>query len=110
MAAAGTNIFCLDGQRGSQLVDYVESTDDGNFVKIMQESNKYIMYALLQSWMGDNAAANDDLINANLNPWWKTVVYSIDGVVIGLTVVSLGLYVYFDFFKGRKSKEEKKEQ
>ena len=107
MAAAGTDVFCLDGNRGKQLIEFVESTDDGNFVKIMQNANKNIMYALLQSWMGDNAAANDAAIQANLNPWWKTVIYVIDGVIFALTAAAFGLYVYYDFFKKEKEIEVK---
>ena len=104
MAAAGTDIFCLDGNRGSQLIQYVEDNDDGNFIKIMQRANKHVMYSLLHSWMGDDGAA--EIEDQTVNPWWKTVIYAVDGVVIGLTVIAFGLYIYFDFFHKKKKVAE----
>lgn len=103
MVAAGTDIFCLDGNRKNQLIDYVEQNDDGYMVQLMQEANHHIMYALLQSWMGDQGAIADDAASASQNPWWKTTIYAIDGVVIALSVVALGLYVFFEFFYKGKS-------
>lgn len=103
MVAAGTDIFCLDGNRGSQLIQYVEDNDDGNMVLLMQEANHHILYALLQSWMGDEGAIDENATDALANPWWKKTIYAIDGVIIGLTVIAFGLYVYFDFFyKGKR--------
>ena len=97
MTAAGTNIFCLDGNRGSQLISYVEENDDGNMLKIMQTSNRYIMYSLVHSWMGDAGAINEDDIAASEHPWWKTLIIAIDVVAGVFTLAALGLYVTFDF-------------
>jgi beta-glucosidase len=97
MTAAGTNIFCLDGNRGSQLVSYVEENDDGNMLKIMQTSNRYIMYSLVHSWMGDTGAINEDDIAASEHPWWKNLIIAIDVVAGVFTLAALGLYVTFDF-------------
>ena len=94
MAAAGTNVFCLDSNRGGQLVSYVEQNDDGNFVKIMQEANRYVMYALLQSWMGDDASDTGE--DAASNPWWKTLIVSIDVVIGAFTIAAGVMYVVFD--------------
>lgn len=104
MVAAGTDIFCLDGNRGSQLVQYVEENDDGYFVQLMQEANKHIMYTLLQSWMGDEGAVDD--AGVTTTQWWQTTIYAVDGVVIGLTVLAFGAYIYFDFFHKAKKENE----
>ena len=104
MVEAGTNVFCLDSGRGGQLTSYVSSNRDGGLVKKMQESNKYIMYALLQSFMGDmsNEAAEADM-GRTQNVWWKNVLYGIDIGLGVLTVGAVALFVVFEFIK--KSEE-----
>ena len=48
----GTDIFMLDGGRGSQLRDYIVQNDDGVLLKSLQRANKYVMYAMVNSIMG----------------------------------------------------------
>ena len=48
----GTDIFCIDGGRGTQLADYVKNYDDLQILKDLQRANKYIMYALSRSSIG----------------------------------------------------------
>ena len=100
MVECGTNVFCLDGNRGSQLTQYVSSNNDGGLVKKMQESNKYIMYALLQSFMGgmSNAEAEADMSRTE-NAWWKGTIYGIDIGVGVLTSAAVVLYVFYEFIK-----------
>ena len=107
MVEAGTNVFCLDGNRGGDLVNYATSNHDGGLVKMMQESNKYIMYALLRSFMGDmtNEEAEADLSRTQ-NAWWKKAVYGIDigiGVATGAAVVLFVLYQFI--LKSKDGKE-----
>ncbi len=111
MVEAGTNIFCLDGNRGGQLVSYVNSNKDGGMLKMMQESNKYIMYALLQSFMGDmSAEATQADMARSQNLWWKNVIYGLDIGFGVLTLAAAGLFVAFEFFiKDKKEKAEEKE-
>jgi beta-glucosidase len=104
MTAAGTNIFCLDSGRGAQLVDWVEKNDDGNMVKLMQTSNRYIMYSLLRSWMGDEGSVKDADLAVTQDPWWKGLIIGIDITAGVLTLAALGLYITFDFII--KPKEE----
>ena len=47
----GTDVFCLDGRRGSDLASYIRSNDDLQILKALQRANKNIMYALSRSWM-----------------------------------------------------------
>ena len=106
MAEAGTNVFCLDGNRGSQLTTYVSNNKDGGLVKKMQESNKYIMYALLHSFMGSmsNEEAEADMSRTQ-NAWWKTTIYGIDIGLGVLTATAVALFVVYEFF--RKSNDGK---
>ena len=108
MLAAGTNVFCLDGGRGADLVDHVKSKHDGALLKKMQESNKYIMYALLRSFMG---SAGDELeaeINKLNNSWWKVTIRVVDIVVGVATLAAVGMYVFTEFFQKPKKEEEAK--
>jgi beta-glucosidase len=110
MVEAGTNVFCLDSNRGSQLVSYVTSNNDGGLVKKMQESNKYIMYALLKSFMGDmSAEAAEADMGRTQNVWWKNVLYGADIGFGVLTLAAAGLFVVFEFFKKAKKNPEAEE-
>lgn len=102
MCEAGTNVFCLDGNRGGQLVQYVTSNKDGGLLKKMQESNKYIMYALLHSFMGEAGEDLEKDINKLKNPWWKV---TLRGLEIGTGVLTIGcvaMYVITEFFLKKK--------
>ena len=92
----GTDLFCLDGRRGGDLASYVRSNDDLQILKDMQRANKYVMYALNQSWMGGVEPPSDEEIAVVNNPWYMK---TITGVAIGLGSVSLvffGLYIFFE--------------
>ena len=103
MAEAGTNVFCLDGGRGEQLRQYVENNHDGGLLKKMQESNKYIMYTYLKSFMGDmSAEAAEADMSRTENPWWKGVIYGIDIGLGALTATAVALWVVFEFIKKPK--------
>lgn len=102
MCEAGTNLFCLDSGRGDQLVQYVNSNKDGGLLKKMQESNKYVMYALLQSFMGDMGEVSDADIAKSQNPWWKTVLIAIDCTAGVATAAAAALFVVNEFFKKEK--------
>ena len=107
MTEAGTNMFCLDGNRGGQLVDYVSSNNDGGLVKKMQESNKYIMYALLKSFMGDmSAEQNEADMGRTQNAWWKGVLYGADIGLGVLTAAAVALFVVYEFIKKSQDGKE----
>ena len=111
MLEAGTNVFCLDGQRGGQLVDYITSNKDGGLVKKMQESNKYIMYALLHSFMGDMSAEDTEAdMSRTKNPWWKVVLYASDITFGVLTAGAVALFVVYEFVKKSNEIAKKNEE
>ena len=97
MLHCGTDLFCLDGNRGSQLKQYITSNNDGELLKDMQRANKYVMYAISRSWMGGVAAED-----VGAAPWWKVTV---DALSIGAGVITVGLfgvYVFFEVMAARK--------
>ena len=104
MIHSGTDLFCLDGNRGSQLKDWVTSRDDGTLLLDLQRANKHIMYAMSRSWMGGIAPVSEEEITEQLNPWWKKTV---TGLVIGsagIAAILVGVYAFFEIMSIRGSK------
>ena len=98
MLHTGTDLFCLDGNRGSQLKQWVTGNDDGQILMDMQRANKYIMYAISRSWMGGIRVTAEE-IEESSNPVWKK---STNGIAIGTTVAASllgGVYVFFEVFE-----------
>ena len=111
MLHCGTDMFCLDGNRGSQLKSWIidtgsEGKNDGTLLKDLQRANKYIMYSMSRSWMGGVTPMTEEEIKQNMNPWWKK---TISGVVIGFTAVAtilVGVYVFFEIMNFKAGKPE----
>ena len=96
MLHSGTDLFCLDGNRGGQLKSWVTSNDDGTLLLDLQRANKYIMYATSRSWMGGIAPVTEEEMEASINPTWKKAV---NGATIGTTAVAgtlFGAYAIFE--------------
>ena len=109
MLHSGTDLFCLDGNRGGQLKQWVTEKDDGTLLKDLQRANKFIMYAMSRSWMGGVEPATEEEIVETLNPVWKKAV---SGVVIGVSAVTgilFGVYVFFEILNLRSSKKQASE-
>ena len=87
----GTDLFCLDGSRGRDLATWVRNNDDLQILRDMQRANKYIMYALNQSWMGGLDEISDEELEEMLDPWYMK---TITGVTIGL-----GFLLFFGLVK-----------
>jgi len=90
MLMAGTNMWCLDGNRGKELKDAIENTDDGAMLKELQEANKHIFFSMINSSMGGSVDANT-VVSTSMN-WWQGVLVAID-VVLG--VAAVGAIVLF---------------
>ena len=98
MLHTGTDLFCLDGNRGSQLKQWVTSNDDGQILMDMQRANKYIMYAISRSWMGGIKVTIEE-IEESSNPVWKKSTTNITvGTTIGASLLG-GVYVFFEVFE-----------
>ncbi len=98
MIHCGTDLFCLDGNRGSQLKQWVTSNNDGQILKDMQRANKYVLYAMSRSWLGGVTPEN-----VGAAPWWKITV---DALTISAGVVTVGLfgmYVFTEIISKRKA-------
>ena len=104
MLHSGTDLFCLDGNRGGQLKDWVTSKNDGTILQDLQRANKYIMYSMSRSWMGGVAPVSEEEIAEQLNPWWKKAV---TGLVIGsaaLAAILVGVYAFFEIMTIKNNK------
>ena len=95
MLHCGTDLFCLDGSRGSQLKQWVESNNDGQILKDLQRANKHVMYAISRSWMGGVAVSAEE-IQASSNPWWKTTVSAVTVGSLVVTAALIGAYLVFE--------------
>ena len=100
MIVGGTEVFCLDGNRGQQIKNAITSTDDGYLLELCQKANKNIMYALSRSWMGDVADSGKEL--EETFKWWKPVIYTIDGVFGAFTLAAISLFIVYEFVKKPK--------
>ena len=100
MLHCGTDLFCLDGNRGSQLRDWIKSNHDGDLMKDLQRANKYVMYAISRSWMGGVAADN-----IGKDPWWKITVNALTISAGTVTVGLLGMYVFTEIISKKKVAE-----
>ena len=92
MLYCGTDIFCLDGGRGDQLVNWITSRNDLGTVKDLQRANKYIMYSMSRSWLGGYTPKAEDFEKP---AWAKTI----DGLVIASSIVTgllMAAYVVFE--------------
>ena len=110
MLHSGTDMFCFDGTRGSNLKSWVTSNDDGTLLLDLQRANKYIMYSMSRSWMGGVTPMTEEEIKENMNPWWKKTV---SGIVIGTSVVAailVGVYVFFEIMNLRNGKPSQEEE
>ena len=89
MLMAGNNIFCLDTARPTAVGELIESTDDGDLLQKVIDSNRYIYYVMLQSSMGTLSA---DTVVDDAMPWWKMALFGVDGVLAAATVGAAVMY------------------
>ena len=102
MLLAGTDIFCLDGQRGAQIKSLIKKTDDGTLVKALQRANKRIFYSLLHSSMG-GSITSDTKVESSLY-WWQGMLIGIDAVVGLATLGAIAMFIVTAYVK-REEKE-----
>ena len=88
---AGNNIFCLDTARPTEIEKLITSTDDGDLLQKVLDSNHYLYYIMLKSSMG--GASAEDLVVSDAAPWWQTALRVIDAIAIALVVASAVMYV-----------------
>ena len=97
MIHCGTDLFCLDGNRGSQLKQWVTSNNDGQILKDMQRANKYVLYAMSRSWLGGVQPEN-----VGAAPWWKITIDALT-ITAGVATVGLfGMYVFTEIISKKK--------
>lgn len=101
---AGTTIFNNDVARSTDARNLIVKNNDGAIFNKLRESAKYFLYAYSRCNILNGYAKGVEA--PNFTPWWKTAIYAVDGTLIGLTVISLGMFVYTAYFSKRKNKEE----
>ena len=105
MLMAGNNIFCLDTARPNEIEKLITSTDDGDLLQKVIDSNHYLYYIMLQSSMGGSGA--EDVVVSDAAPWWQTTLRALDVVFCALAVAAGVMYVlhtYTDVFSEEKRK------
>ena len=105
MLMAGNNIFCLDTARPTEIEKLITSTDDGDLLQKVIDSNHYLYYIMLQSSMGGSGA--EDVVVSDAAPWWQTTLRALDVVFCALAVAAVVMYVlhtYTDVFSEEKRK------
>ena len=95
MLMAGNNIFCLDTARPNEIEKLITSTDDGDLLQKVIDSNHYLYYIMLQSSMGGSGA--EDVVVSDAAPWWQTTLAV-------AAVVMYVLHTYTDVFSEEKRK------
>ncbi|MBM6774482.1 glycoside hydrolase family 3 C-terminal domain-containing protein [Olsenella profusa] len=89
MLMAGNNIFCLDTARPTEVGKLINSTDDGDLLQKVIDSNHYLYYVMLQSSMG---TLSSDTVVSDSMQWWKMALFGVDGVLAALTVGAAAVY------------------
>ena len=97
MLHCGTDLFCLDGNRGGQLKSWITENNDGDLLKDLQRANKYVMYAISRSWMGGVDAGE-----VGKAPWWKVTVDVITISAGTVTVALFGMYIFTEIMSKKK--------
>jgi len=97
MLEAGTNLFCLDGNRGTQIVNQIRNTEDGHLLDLLQRANKRLMYALTFSFMGGETAN----VSGGLE-WWESTIIAVDCVFGAATLAAAGAFVFFTYLKKKE--------
>ena len=83
----------------------ITSTDDGDLLQKVIDSNHYLYYIMLQSSMGGSGA--QDVVVSDAAPWWQTTLRALDVVFCALAVAAVVMYVlhtYTDVFSEEKRK------
>lgn len=104
MLMAGNNIFCLDTARPAMIEKLITSTDDGDLLQKVIDSNHYLYYIMLKSSMGGADAS--EIVVSDAAPWWQVVIVILNVTVILLLVASLTMYVLHTYTKIFSKKEE----
>ena len=97
MVHSGTDLFCLDGNRGSQLKQWVTSNNDGQILKDMQRANKYVLYSMSRSWLGGVTPKNVGHLE-----WWQITVNALVISAGTVTVGLFGMYVFTEIMSKKK--------
>jgi len=91
MLMAGNNIFCLDAARPAEIEERINSTNDGDLLQKVLDSNRYLYFIMLRSSMG--GASAEELVVSDAMPWWQTTLIVVDVVFCALAAAAAVMYV-----------------
>lgn len=95
MLMAGNNIFCLDTARAAEIEERINSTNDGDLLQKVIDSNRYMYYIMLKSSMG--GASAEDLVVSDAMPWWQVLLITVDVVFCVLAAAAVVMYVLHNY-------------
>lgn len=97
---AGTDMWCLDGDRYKSFRDLVNG-GDGYIMQHLRKVNKRFYYAFLQTNL-INGLASDTVVKDPI-AWWQPTVIVIDCVFGAMALAALGLFGWGIFKKRREA-------
>lgn len=98
--ATGTDMFCLGGSMGRNVVNDVQSQPDGYGLQVLRESNKRFFYVYSNS-LAVNGLEEDTDTSSSM-PWWLATLVSLDVVFAAAAVISLGMFVYTGYIRKKE--------
>lgn len=87
---AGTDMFCLTS-RSSVYLKTMQNNDDGDLLEALRDLNKRYYYIRSRSNL-INGLTHESKVS-DVMPWWKIVLFTIDGVIAAGLVATLTIYI-----------------
>ena len=89
--AAGTDRFCMTNSQivKAQVLNYLNESDDGNFVQYIKRAAKNYCYEISRSCMMNGLSSNT--VIRHIVPWWQVTLYAMITVFALSTAASLVL-------------------
>lgn len=110
---AGTDMWCIglffSPTHGEQILEEIQSNDDGYLLQCLKEANHRYYYAMANSNLMNGIASDTEIVT--ITPWWKTALIVLDSILGILTAACLAVYLLSMRRLGNKvsSKEENHE-
>ena len=91
--AAGTTTYCIDPQKDGMkgVLAAINDNNDGYLLQCLRTAIKNYHYMLSRSNLINGMSEDSTIVR--VYPWWQKALYALDGVLAGLTVLALILYV-----------------
>ncbi len=101
---AGTDIYCLDSGRSSELQKYLATSKDGYVLSALRTATKRSMYMYLHCY-AINGLTSETVVEVEGLAWWQYAEYAICAVLALAALGSVTMYVLSEI-KERKNISE----